>query len=207
LVLAGIDQGSLVEREADVRQMAEEFPRIVGWLVAATLVNCELGRLEEARRQLKRAIDAGAVTSKRRNEWFGTMGALAVGARRLSDDALARDVYSLLSAFSGQFAVIGYGSGCWGAVDRFLGLSAAAAGQHEKALEHLQAAVSLNESAGAGPALAHSSWDLACLLEEIGLAGATEAGAEALRLARKFGMRRLEAAIRGCSEDIAGSAG
>lgn len=191
VLMGAIDRGGLRECVEDLRQMVRRFPRVDAYRAALTLVLCELGWLSDGRRELRNSVEAGCLRSRGSQTWFGSMGALALAAQTLEDAEVAREVYGKLHPFCGQFAVIGFGSSCWGAVDRFLGAAAWGMGRSDEGIARLRAAIDLNRSAGARPALAHCCQELAAYLYRLGSSEAHSWAERAEELSGSLGMRHL----------------
>jgi hypothetical protein len=157
-----------------------------------------MGRFEEAREGIERLIRAKVLSNVPRNSWLGTIGCLALASRNLNDARYVSDLYELWKPYSGKLAVLGYGSFCWGAADRFLGLLAGMGGDLACARAHLEAACALNERCGARPAWAHSLRERG-LVELACTGGSGDLGRahlrSALALARRLRMKRLVAKL------------
>src|SRR6186997_2327855 len=69
-----------------------------------------------------------------------------------------------LAAYSGSNVMIGHLVACYGAMDRYLGMTAAVLGDWERAEEHFHAALALNTRLGARTWLAHTAYDYARML-------------------------------------------
>ena len=83
----------------------------------------------------------------RDNEWLLGMALSSEAAALLEDERSAGVLYEELRPFAGQHAV-GQPEGSMGAVDRYLGLLAAAAGQVDEAIGHLKDAERLERADG-----------------------------------------------------------
>jgi DNA-binding CsgD family transcriptional regulator len=118
----------------------------------------------------------------------------------VGDTELAELVYPELLPLAGANAVVGHGVTCYGAADRHLGMLAATLGEHDRAVEHLQAALALNRGMGATTWLAHTLYAFGRTLRERGArddaAAASEMLAEAAALAEQIGMPTLLARTR-----------
>jgi tetratricopeptide (TPR) repeat protein len=139
------------EDEADLRSRAASDGDSLARLALALLL-LDRGRSNEAGMIVR--IEAGSVLDL----------ALSAEVAFLLDDALlAETVYPQLLRFSGRQA-IAQGRGSVGAVDRYLGLAAGTLGSLDDAVEHLDAAIRINERMGATPWRAHAEHDLGDLL-------------------------------------------
>jgi len=193
--LMAIDIGGLEELEPAVTGMATAFPRVEGWNAGLCYLYCELGKLDEARSTMESVIARGALGSFPRNSWFGTLASLSLACRVLEAPALARDLSELWQRFSGQLAVVGFSSYCWGATDRFIGLLAGLRSEWERSDECFASAIALNQAAGALPALAHTFADQAAVLDLRRAGSGRKCWDLALKQARVLGMLNLEKRI------------
>ena len=194
--MAALDMGSLEESLPAVAKMASEYPNVVGWEAGLCLVQAEIGRHDEASDRLDRLIAANVLGGVPRNTWLGTLGCLALAVRELDRRDLAVDLYEAWAPYSGNMVVLGFGSFCWGAADRFLGVLAGLSGWPDLARSHFESAIELNERCGALPALAHSHWELAVM----GGSGRRDSGFSieiARDIASQLGMDRLVQKIVG----------
>lgn len=194
-LLVSVDRGGLREREAEVREMVARFPRVHAYRAALTFVYSELGEIEKARLEMRRTIASGCLRAKHSQAWLGSLGALAIASRTLADASIARAVYDELLPFAGQFGVVGFGSYCWGSIDRFLGAAAIGMGELSDAIHYLRRAVVANEAAEAVPLAAHAYYDLSVVLAMREEAQAEPCLGRALELARLCRMTRLEQRI------------
>jgi hypothetical protein len=193
--MAAIDVGGLEEIEPAVVQMASSFPRVEGWQAGVCYLYCELGKYQEARDVMESVIGRGALRSFPRNSWFGTLGSLTLACRVLESPAVVRELYALWGRFTGQMAVVGFSSFCWGSTDRFLGVLAGLMYQWGNAQAHFQQAIAVNRASGAGSALAHTYADNAAMLDRKSAGSGRESWELALQQARALGMGNLERRI------------
>jgi hypothetical protein len=193
--MAAVDLGGLDEIEPAVVGMASTFPRVEGWRAGNSYLKCELGKLSEAREIFEAAIGQGTLNSCPRNSWFGTIGSLTLACRAIGTPETAERLYALWAPFSGQLAVVGFSSFCWGSADRFLGILAGLIGRWEDAEFHFERAVGINRAVGAGPALAHTWADRGAMLDRRTSGRGRESWDLALQQARDLGMKNLERRI------------
>jgi DNA-binding winged helix-turn-helix (wHTH) protein len=193
--LAAIDVGGLEEIEPAVVGMASSFPRVEGWNAGVCYLYCELGKLEEARTIMESATGRGVLCSFPRNSWFGTLASLTLACRVLDAPDTARKLYLLWQQFSGQMAVVGFSSYCWGATDRFLGVLGGLLSDWDCSDQHFRRAMDSNRAAGAVSALAHTYADHASMLDRRHAGSGRESWDLALHQARVLGMRNLESRI------------
>ncbi|HEY6078845.1 MAG TPA: tetratricopeptide repeat protein, partial [Polyangiaceae bacterium] len=80
----------------------------------------------------------------------------------------ARVLYERFAPFANRSVVIGFGVGCWGSVERYLGLLCVTLGQHAAAAEHFERAITANRRIGGALPLAYTMFDYALLLQSSG---------------------------------------
>jgi tetratricopeptide (TPR) repeat protein len=193
--MMAVDVGGLEEYEHSVARMVAEFPAVEGWGAGLCFLESEIGLSEEARKRIDRLLDAGILSRTPRNSWLGTIGCLTLAARNLARRDLGTDLYELWRPYSGGLAVIGFGSFCWGAADRFLGVLSGMLGKREEARAHFDAAFAMNERCGALPALAHSYRDRGIMESSWSLRGGDPFLGRAMELSESLGMKRLTAQV------------
>jgi len=191
-VMAAIDEGGLESLEGSVSAMAENFPRVNGWRAGLCYLYAEMGENARARDLIEALGGEAAWAQARRNSWFGAVCAMTLACRVLDYREIASKLYEVLVPMRGQLAVVGFGSFCWGATDRFLGVLASLMDEPDLAGRHFSAAVRLNARCGAGPAVAHCYREMAYFGYQVGAERAAEYSEMAIRRARRLGMRRLE---------------
>jgi DNA-binding winged helix-turn-helix (wHTH) protein/tetratricopeptide (TPR) repeat protein len=166
-----------------------------------TVAQLELlrGRLDAARRELNRMSVSDLRALPRDEHWLSAMVGTAEVAVALGDDERARAVYELLLPYADLNSLHDLLRADRGAVARYLGLVAAALGDVQRAADHYEAALELNERMGALPQIASTQADYAELLARRGRPGdrerAGELRAAARQTATRLGMARLAAAL------------
>jgi transcriptional regulator with XRE-family HTH domain len=121
------------------------------WRVALAAALADAGDLDGAQRTVGRnklvvPADEPAWT------WLVTAVLLAELAVRLKVNDALDGLDALLEPFAGQLVVVASGTSCEGAVDRYLGMIAAARGDHDRAEDHFDRALEL-ETLARAPAL------------------------------------------------------
>ena len=198
MFLLAREQGQLSSVEQDVRTSVEEFPWYPCHRSALALLLYDLGRHEEARVVFKDLAQDEFRALYRDCEWLLGMAMASEACSLLDERDDAAILYDQLLPFSGSHAV-GQAEGSVGATDRYLGLLAVTTGRLDDAVEHLAAALQLNERMAARTWIAHTQHDLAEALRARKGAG-DEVRAESLdrsasATARELGMRALESQI------------
>ncbi|HEY7076750.1 MAG TPA: AAA family ATPase [Solirubrobacteraceae bacterium] len=161
------------------------------------LLYAEMGRTEDARRELAAlAADGFAAVASDMN-WLASMAGLAQGAALLGDRGRAAELYERLLPYGGRLVLVGRAALCLGPVDMQLGILAGTLGRTTAAEAHFDAAAAWAEAAGARP---WAIWTAIHRAEHLGT-DASAAAAEAERIG--FG----RAAARALSAQAATGAG
>lgn len=157
------EQGRLREVEDLVRASLEEYAGYRSLRCLVALIDCELGRDDQARMQLDElaADDFGMLP--RDGEWLFNLSVLAEVAAHLGDRPRAERLYELLAPYAHMNAQL-TAEIATGSIARYLGMLAASLGRVEDAARHYEAALAANERAGARPWVAHTQEDYARLL-------------------------------------------
>jgi hypothetical protein len=159
LILTRYHQGRLDEVQPFMAAVADAVPDQVGVLIALALIETELGHPHGPV-----AVDnvVGALSS-----W--TSAAAWLGMRTVALESMAKvghqrtaEIAAVLAPWSGEHAVIAT-LGYLGAVDRVLGLAAAATGDRRRARTLLQRAIQQHEAIGSPPYAERSRSELGAL--------------------------------------------
>jgi DNA-binding CsgD family transcriptional regulator/tetratricopeptide (TPR) repeat protein len=192
------EQGRLAELAPVVRILAASKDRGGAWGPGLAAVLAELGMHDEARRELERVRRKGLI-ELRTGLWMASLVYLADAVALVGDDTLATEVYAELLPSAGTIVTVGHGVACYGSADRYLGVVAATAGEHERARRHLEVALEVDRSMGAWTWLAHSQYALGRLLVEAGgddRVRGRELLQESASLAERIGMPTLLGRVR-----------
>jgi tetratricopeptide (TPR) repeat protein len=189
------EQGRVAEEVDNLRQAAEEFPWYPVQRAALTCALISVGRDADARMVFTDLARDDFTAFYRDNEWLLGIALASEACALLGDVSNAAVLYGQLQPFAGRNAM-GFSEGSVGAVDRYLGLLAAAMGRMDDAVHHLEAAIQLNEQMGARPWAAHCRHDLAQILRRRDALGDRSRAAEleeaAIATARSIGMALRE---------------
>lgn len=113
----------------------------------------------------------------------------------VGDEMLAALLYPELAPLAGATVAIGHGVACYGAADRYLGLLASTLGDHDRAIEHFEQALTVNRKMGATTWVAHTLYAYGRTLQMRGdRSDALHASgllSEAANLAQRVGMPTL----------------
>ena len=134
----------------------------------------DLGMHDEARRELAH-IRSDGLEPLRESLWLATLTYLADASAAVGDTETAAIVYPELEVYRGTNVQIGHLVACYGAADRYLGMLATVLGDWERAEEHFEAALALNETLGARTWSAHTSFEYARMLLARGARGRSRA--------------------------------
>jgi tetratricopeptide (TPR) repeat protein len=121
--------------------------------------------------------------------WAGGFTHAAEAIAALGEPAWARALHQRLLPFSGLHAVIAWGVACKGAYDRYLGMLAATLGDHDRARDHYEAALQLEERLRTPPAVARTQYWYGRLLLDHGGERDQHRAEALLRAARATGVR------------------
>ena len=156
-------QGRHLDLEPLVRKNADRLPAMRRWRCGLALVLAELGREDEARRELEHLAAADFEDVPRDALWLVSMSLLAELCTLLHDRPRARRLYELLVPYEGR-NVVSMGAAYVGPVARYLGLLAMTIGEDERALGHLGTARAAAERMGARPTVVLTALDAAEVL-------------------------------------------
>ena len=127
--------------------------------------------------------------------WLAELAFASMAAVALDDEVRAASLHEVLLPYAGRIVVFGGAGAYLSSVSHRLGALETTLGRHDDAVSHLEAAVAVNERAGALPWLARARYDLARALSARGGSGdvdrAGQLVAEADRTAEQLGMERL----------------
>ena len=148
------EQGRLAELAPAVR-LLDARTRDGAWRPGLAVVLAELGMADEARAALHHVLDDG-LGALRSSLWIASLVYMADAAALLDDRDAAAVLYPELAAHVGENVMVGHLVACYGAMDRYLGMTATVLGDWERAEAHFQTALALNTRLGARTWLAHT---------------------------------------------------
>ena len=197
-------QGRHLGLEPMLRRHADRLPYMRGWRCALALVLAELGRTDEARKELDQLAADDFRALARDATWLFAASMLAELCALLGDRPRARRLYELLAPFEGRNA-ISMGMAYLGPVARHLGLLAMTVGEDERALGHLETARSAAVRMDARPTVVLAALDAATVLVRRGAPGDAErATALVERAASEAQQLGMEGAVARVAELRAG---
>ena len=137
------------------------------------MVDCELGRLDDARAAFDVLAADGFSALPRDIEWLFCMSVLSEVAALLGDREQARTLHTLLAPHRHLNAVAA-GEIALGSVARYLGILASATSRWDAAEKDFGDALAMNRRMGARPWVAHTQEDYARMLLARGETGDAE---------------------------------
>jgi class 3 adenylate cyclase len=187
------ERGSLEQLESVLKQRIADQPH-VGWRARLAHIHTELGRQEEARRELDELAEKDFADIQRDLIWLLTIGYLGEVAAFLRDRPRCELLYELLLPHADRNVVV-LNAACNGSVSRQLALLAAALGHVEDAERHFEDALAMNQRLESPPLIARTQADYARVLLERDGPGdrekALQLASRALAAAQELGMQRL----------------
>jgi tetratricopeptide (TPR) repeat protein len=196
LMLVRVEQGRTAEVLDVLRNYALSYPRTVAWRAVYAFALSRSGQDEKC------ASEYASTKLSGFNQpddllWPCAMAWLAEVCHSQRDAEGARLLYERLSPYAGRFVAVGFAIACLGAVERYLGLLAATMGDLVAARGHFERALTQNRAASAMLPVAHTLYDCALVLRDLG--DAEQAAGhlrEALALALDRDLLALQARIR-----------
>ena len=146
LFLIRIGQGQLGELLPAVEQLVEEYPTLAAWRAGLPLSYLAAGRPEDAVRMLEEMV-AGLDEVQRDFFWLTAVAVLGEASGKLGHADSAGPLYEALAPYSASMVQVGY-AGSLGPVARILGLLAAARGDRDAAVAHLEDALARSQASG-----------------------------------------------------------
>jgi class 3 adenylate cyclase len=188
------DQGRLDELEASVAATVEQQPHVPGWRVALAHLYAEIGRDDDARREIDVAA-AGLTELPEDAVWLSAVSTLSNACASVGDGGHAAPLYDLLLPYAGRAVIVGAGVAFAGAVSHYLGLLAATMERSVEASLHFETALEMHERIGARTWLVQTRFAYARMLRARGEPGdhakAASLLAQALDTAQALGMKSL----------------
>jgi DNA-binding SARP family transcriptional activator/tetratricopeptide (TPR) repeat protein len=189
-------RGSLEDVEADICDLAAQYPARLVFRCALALLQARLGRTREAKRALDDLAGDDFSGLPFDQEWLYGMSLLAETSALLGHTDSAPVLYRLLVPWA-TLNVADVGEGIRGSVSRYLGLLAMTTKRRDEAERHFESALTMNAKMGARPWLAHTQNDYAQMLHACNGPGDRERAQElldaALGIYRELGMETYAA--------------
>jgi tetratricopeptide (TPR) repeat protein len=144
------------------RRSVDEYPGYRSFRCLVVLLECELGREEEARRAFEELATEQFAAFPRDLEWLFCLSTLAEVAAHLRDRDRAAILYRLLLPYA-RLNAVNAGETIIGSVSRYLGLAASTMSRSDLAARHFENALEINDKLGARPWVAHTLRDYGCM--------------------------------------------
>jgi tetratricopeptide (TPR) repeat protein len=158
------EQGRMAELEQPVREFVQSNPQWPTWRAALATLLCELGRTDEAQREVDALADANFEDIEQDGDWMTAATLLADCCADLGDAERAEHLYRLLMPYRDANVVIGLAVVCLGSAARYLGRLAATIGWEREAMEHFERALAAEAALKAPVCLAHTQLEYARML-------------------------------------------
>ena len=152
------DRDQLPDLLGDVERLVAQSNEVLAWSAVLPLVHLDAGDSAAAAQTFDTAfadVPPGLL-------WLPAHAWLGEAAARLGRTDACATVYERLAPHSGRLIQSSF-TGCWGAVDRILGLLAATLGKREEAQGRLVDALEQHRRIGAAPLLRRTERELAAL--------------------------------------------
>jgi DNA-binding SARP family transcriptional activator len=146
LFLIRLGQGRVRELVPAVEQFVDAYPALAAWRAALPLAYLADGREADSARELERAV-TGLDAVPQDFFWLATVGLLAEASGKLRDARSAAVLYEALAPYGDCIVQVGY-AGALGPVERLLGVLAAARGDRDAAVAHLERALARASTTG-----------------------------------------------------------
>lgn len=155
------EQERLEELEAPSRQLIGANPAIHAWRAGFGRLLFEIGKPDEARRELDALAEHQFEDIPHDGNWLISVTILAELATGLGDAERAELLYELLLPYRDVNIVVGVGALCLGSAARNLGQLALTTGDQDAAIEHFEQALLRTSKLRSPLWLAHAQLDYA----------------------------------------------
>jgi tetratricopeptide (TPR) repeat protein len=149
---------------AELRHQQREVVDLPTWRMGMAFAYSELGREEDARRELDQAATPGLAGGRKDLNWLLTAAQLSEVCANLDDHDRAAQLYEVLLPYASRCLIAGRGVVCLGSIAQWLGLLCAVTSRREEGEAHFEAALDRNARIGARPWLAHTQRQYAEML-------------------------------------------
>ena len=189
------EQGRLHEVAPIVKLIVANNPEASTWRPGLALMYCNLDHREECLAIFETlAVDRFALVPQD-SLLVAKLAYLSEVCAYLGDVDRAAILYQSLLPYDTRTVVVGGATVCYGAAARYLGILARTMSEWDKAEQHFQEAMELDERMRAWPWLAHSRYEYATMLLSMGRAGDRERANvllnEAIDAAKRMNMSYL----------------
>jgi class 3 adenylate cyclase len=188
-------QGRVGEVTEAFLDFARQYPAVPAWRTGLALLYIELGRHDDAARELAELSADDFAALPRDANWLVGLANLSEVAHRLGDRERAAALYEQLAPFAHRNVIVGGGWVCWGSSSRYLGMLASTLERWDDAETHFGVALQMNQRIKARPLVALTRLEYAQMLAARGrpedVERADELTGEALRVGGELGMRSV----------------
>jgi DNA-binding SARP family transcriptional activator len=160
LLVVRREQGRMPELLPAIERLAAEDSQVLAWRAVLPLAYLEASDDGEAAKAFAAAVADDYAAVPDGLFWLPATAWLAEAASRLGDAPAAAELLARLEPYAGRLVQAGF-TGCWGAVDGFLGIAAVACGRRAEGERHLWEARSRHLALDAAPLIARTRRDLA----------------------------------------------
>jgi tetratricopeptide (TPR) repeat protein len=189
------EQGRLREIAPAIQRLTQIETPTPLWRPGLAVIYAEVGLAEQARTELNRLAVDNFAAVPRDALWPVCISYLADVCALVHDARHGEMLYRALLPMATRNVVAGDAVVCYGAASRFLGQLATILSRWDEAESHFQHAMTMNESIGGTPWLAHTKFQYASMLRARGRCGDQKQAEvlldEARQTAEQLGMRSL----------------
>ncbi len=194
------EQGRLDELESLLKNAAQAFPGFVTTRCGLALLYARAGRTTDATVEFEYLAAEGFSRIRKDWNWLGTMALLSEVAATLGDTPRSEALYALLQPYAGRIVTLGFGDVCYGPVDHYLGLLAAARREWGIAEHHFKESIAISLRMSARPLLARTQLHYAEMLLSRGEPSDVTRSRDLLdsagQLAERLGMAEIVRKVR-----------
>ncbi len=155
LFIACREQGRECELLPELERSVPGLPSNATWSALRALVELDSGNVGAVRAVVRPLVHPDGSGVPRDANWPFTLALVAELCAGICDLPSAERVHDALLPLAGQQIGIGAGIGCYGSVERYLGLLAGTLRRTDAAGSHFAGALRSNEAMGARPQAAH----------------------------------------------------
>jgi tetratricopeptide (TPR) repeat protein len=161
------EQNRLAEVASIIKHFVDNNADGAAWRPGLALIACSLGYEKSAQRYFDEIAESGFAFPRdaRRST---TLGYLAEVCAALQDCDRAESLYELLKSYDNMTITAGVTTVCYGSAGRYLGQLATVLGDWDRAEEHFEKAMEVNQKMHAWPWLAWTRNDYSRMLRQRG---------------------------------------
>ena len=152
------EQGRLDELLPAIERFASDKPAAAAWRSMLPLAYLDAGERSRAQAAFDQILGPEVGTMPRTMLWLTATSALGEAAAQLGDAERSAQLFAALEPYADRLIQWSF-TGSAGSVHRVLGRTAAAAGWHDRARTHFEAALERHEALEAEPLLARTRCD------------------------------------------------